>query len=83
MCRMSISHRIEMPKVGVWVQARAAIFSHHKFIFVTAAVHISSTVISFFVNKGPVKLIQQLKIAHSILQSVSNLFHFIIFSLPI
>ena len=28
--------------------------------------------------KGPVKLIQQVKIAHSFLQSVSNLFHFII-----
>ena len=33
-------------------------------------------------NKGPVKLIQRVKIAHSFLQSVSNLFHFIILSLP-
>ena len=32
--------------------------------------------------KGPVKLMQQLKVAHSFLQSVSNQFHFIILSLP-
>ena len=32
--------------------------------------------------KGPVKLIQWVKIAHSFLQSVSNLFHSIILSLP-
>ena len=31
---------------------------------------------------GPVQLIQWVKIAHSFLQSVSNLFHFIILSLP-
>ena len=31
-------------------------------------------------EKGPVKLIQRVKIAHSFLQSVSNLFHFIILS---
>ena len=31
-------------------------------------------------HKGPVKLIQRVKIAHSFLQSVSNLFHFIILS---
>ena len=29
-------------------------------------------------SKGPVKLIKWVKIAHSFLQSVSNLFHFII-----
>ena len=34
-------------------------------------------------SKGPVKLMQRVKIAHSFLQSVSNLFHFIILSLPI
>ena len=33
-------------------------------------------------GKGPVKLIQRVKIAQSFLQSVSNLFHFIILSLP-
>ena len=33
-------------------------------------------------NNGPVKLIQWVKIAHSFLQSVSNMFHFIISSLP-
>ena len=33
-------------------------------------------------NKGPVKMIQRMKIAHSFLQSVSNLFYFIILSLP-
>ena len=33
-------------------------------------------------NKGPVKLIKQVKIAHSFLQSVSNQFHVIILSLP-
>ena len=33
------------------------------------------------VSKGPVKLIQRVKIAHSFLRSVSNLFHFIILSL--
>ena len=33
--------------------------------------------------KGPVKLMQLVKIAHSFLQSVSNLFHFIILSLPV
>ena len=32
--------------------------------------------------KGPVKLFHRVKIAHSFLQSVSNLFHFIIFILP-
>ena len=32
--------------------------------------------------KGPVKLIQQIKIAHSFPQFVSNLFHFMILSLP-
>ena len=32
-------------------------------------------------DKGPVKLIQRVKIAHSFLQSV-NLFHFIVLSLP-
>ena len=32
--------------------------------------------------KGPVKLIKQVKIAHSLLQSVSNQFHVIILSLP-
>ena len=36
-----------------------------------------------FVQKGPVELFQRVKIAHSFLQSVSNLFHFIILSLPI
>ena len=34
------------------------------------------------VGKGPVKLINPMKIAHSILQSVSNQFHIIILSLP-
>ena len=33
-------------------------------------------------DKGPVKLIQWVKIAHPFLQSVSNLFHCIILSLP-
>ena len=33
-------------------------------------------------HKGPVKLMQQVKITHSFLQSVSNLSHFIILSLP-
>ena len=32
--------------------------------------------------KEPVKLIQRVKIAHSFLKSVSNLFHFTILSLP-
>ena len=40
-----------------------------------------SFIIEIF-DKGPVKLIQKDKIAHSFLQSVSNLFHFIILSLP-
>ena len=35
-----------------------------------------------FIYKGPVKLIKQVKIAHSFLQSVSNQFHDIILSLP-
>ena len=34
------------------------------------------------VYKGPVRLIKQVKIAHSFLQSVSNQFHVIILSLP-
>ena len=34
-------------------------------------------------TKGPLKLMQRVKIAHSFLQSVLNLFHFIILSLPI
>ena len=34
-------------------------------------------------RKEPVKLIHRVKIAHSFLHSVSNLFHFIILSLPI
>ena len=33
-------------------------------------------------NKGPVKLMQRVKIAHSFLQSVSNQFHVIRLSLP-
>ena len=33
-------------------------------------------------SKGPVKLIKQVKIANSFLQSVSNQFHVIILSLP-
>ena len=33
-------------------------------------------------NKGPVNLILRVKIAHLFLQFVSNLFHFIILSLP-
>ena len=33
-------------------------------------------------NKGPVKLIKLVKIAHSFLQSVSNQFHVIILTLP-
>ena len=33
-------------------------------------------------KKGLVKLIKRMKIAHSILQSVSNQFHVIILSLP-
>ena len=36
--------------------------------------------IMLFSNKGLVKLIQQVKIAHSFLQYVSNLSHFIILS---
>ena len=32
-------------------------------------------------RRGPVKLIQQVKITHSFLQSVSNLFYFIVLSL--
>ena len=34
------------------------------------------------VSKGPMKLIQRVKIAHSFLQSVSNLLHFIVLSFP-
>ena len=33
-------------------------------------------------SKGSVKLMQPVKIAHSFLRYVSNLFHFIILSLP-
>ena len=33
-------------------------------------------------KKGPVKLIKQVKIAHSFLEFVSNQFHVIILSLP-
>ena len=40
-------------------------------------------IIGLFENeKGPVKLMQWVKIAHSFLQSVSNQFHVIILSLP-
>ena len=35
----------------------------------------------FTCNKGPVKLIKRVKIAHSFLQSVSDQFHVIILSL--
>ena len=35
-----------------------------------------------FNGKEPVKLIKRVKVAHSFLQSVSSLFHFIILSLP-
>ena len=35
-----------------------------------------------FIMKEPVKLIQLVKIADSVLQFVSNLFHFITLSLP-
>ena len=34
-------------------------------------------------EKGPVKLMQRVKIAHSFLQSVLNQFHVIILSLPV
>ena len=34
-------------------------------------------------EKGPVKLMQRVKIAHLFLQYVSNLFHSIILSLPV
>ena len=34
------------------------------------------------IQKGPVKLIKRVKIAHSFLQSVSDLFHVIILRLP-
>ena len=34
-------------------------------------------------DKGPVKLMQKVEIAHSFLQSVSNQFHVIILSLPV
>ena len=37
---------------------------------------------AYRILRGPVKLIQRVKIAHSFLQSLSNLFHFIILSLP-
>ena len=33
-------------------------------------------------KEGPVKLMRRMKTAHSFLQSVLNLFHFIILSLP-
>ena len=33
-------------------------------------------------KKGPVKLMQRVKIANSFLQSVSKQFHFVILSLP-
>ena len=36
----------------------------------------------FHRQKGPVKLIKRVKIAHSFLQSVSNQFHVIILNLP-
>ena len=35
-----------------------------------------------YYDKGPVKLIKRVKIAHSFLQSVSDQFHVIILSLP-
>ena len=35
----------------------------------------------FYIIKGPVKLMQRVKIAHLFLQSVPDLFHFIILSL--
>ena len=38
--------------------------------------------IDVIIDKGPVKLIKQVKIAHSFSQSVSNQFHVIILSLP-
>ena len=44
--------------------------------------HLVQDFIQPYSNKGPVKLIQRVKIAHSFLQSVSNQFHFIILSSP-
>ena len=35
------------------------------------------------IPKGPVKLMQPVKISHSVLQSVSNTFHFVILNSPI
>ena len=35
----------------------------------------------YLTNKGPIKLIQRVKVAHLFLQSVSNLFHVIILTL--
>ena len=45
--------------------------------------HVSTYASRSSPRKGPVKLIQRVKTAQSFLQSVSNLFHSIILSLPI
>ena len=42
----------------------------------------SKGVIKLSESKGPMKLMQWVKIAYSFLQPMSNLFHFIILSLP-
>ena len=44
--------------------------------------NLSSLSASWLVSKGPVMLIQRVNIARSFLQSVLNLFHFIILNLP-
>ena len=43
----------------------------------------SKEIFFFIVNKGSVKLIQRVKIGHSFLQPISNLFHYIILGLPL
>ena len=50
-----------------------------------SSVYLTSLFVALWVSfvKGPVKLMQWMKIAHWFLQSVSNLFHFISLSLPI
>ena len=61
-------------------------FSDHGLVFgirkISTRINRELKTCNYNPEKGPVKLIMRVKIAHSFLQSVSNQFHVIILSLP-
>ena len=77
-----ISHGWLLDKLYIirfWVNGNAMYFMKHLLKKITKRFLL---VLGPLRDKGPVKLIKRVKIAHSFSQSVSNQFHFIILSLP-